>query len=251
MPIRGRIIHYNPTEGKGLVGTGERQFPFEIGHWRSDVAPATNTVVDLDLEEDRVAGVRRVPDDVLLREKAGELASRLGALGGQAAAGEPADRARAASRSVVERLGKPALIAQGAFAAGALLLSFITINAGFGVSQSVSLARLSGLAGTLGSSVGSDVLVWAGIASVLVPVFWKHRLAWLALLVPLIATVKPAWDIRSQVNAISTGMGGDFSAAIADRMAEMVSPGTGAYLCAISALVLAGIGIKRFLVSSP
>jgi len=251
MPTRGRIIHYNATEGKGLVATADRQFPFEIGHWRTDVAPTTNTVVELQFEDERVASVRRVSDDVLLREKASELASRLGALGVHAAEGEPANRARAASRLLAERVGRPALIAQGAFAIGALMFSFVSINAGYGIPQSVSLARLSGLASSLGTSVGSEVLVWAGIASVLVPMVWKHRVAWLALVVPLIATLKPVWDIRSQVEAMSTGMGSEFGIAVADRVAEMVRPGTGAYLCAISALVLAGIGIKRSILSSP
>ena len=43
--MRGRIIHYNGNDGRGLIATDNRQLPFEIAHWRSDTAPAVNLVV--------------------------------------------------------------------------------------------------------------------------------------------------------------------------------------------------------------
>ena len=45
--MRGKIIHYNGNDGRGLVAADTRQIPFEIGQWRSDTAPSLNQIVDL------------------------------------------------------------------------------------------------------------------------------------------------------------------------------------------------------------
>lgn len=244
--MRGRIIHYNAADGRGLISADNRQYPFEISHWRSEMAPAVNAAVDLELQGDQTAGVSRVPDEVLFREKAGELAGRLGGLGAQALDGARRPGAVPAG-SLVERLGKPTLVAQGAFAVGAMLLSFVTLKTGLGPTQNVTLAGLSKLSEMLGASAGSGPLVWLAILSVAVPLLWRHRVAWLALLLPLIAVLKPAWDIKRAISAAGAGMGDAYSNAIANQLAEMVSPGMGAYLCLASAIALAAIGAKRFL----
>lgn len=82
--MRGKIIHYNGSEGRGLIAADSRQFPFEIGHWRSDTAPTVNQTVDLVLSGDNVDAVTRMPDEVILKEKACQLASKLGTAGGAA-----------------------------------------------------------------------------------------------------------------------------------------------------------------------
>ena len=82
--MRGKIIHYNGNDGRGLIATDNRQLPFEIAHWRSDTAPVVNVVVELSMAGDALEAVTRVPDDVLLKEKAGQLASKLGTAGGAA-----------------------------------------------------------------------------------------------------------------------------------------------------------------------
>ena len=48
--MRGRIIHYNGADGKGLISADQRQIPFEISLWRSDTAPAVNQVVEMRLD---------------------------------------------------------------------------------------------------------------------------------------------------------------------------------------------------------
>ena len=82
--MRGKIIHYNAEDGRGLIATDGRQIPFEIGQWRSDTAPAINQVVDTAMDADTLESVTRVADEVLLKEKAGQLASKLGNAGGAA-----------------------------------------------------------------------------------------------------------------------------------------------------------------------
>ncbi len=83
--------------------------------------------------------------------------------------------------------------------------------------------------------------------------FWRHRFAWLALLLPLIATLKPVWDLNRAIaeaqSGIDSGMGAEFSQAMAKQMAEMFDFGMGIWFCGLAALVLAGIGVKRFLLS--
>ena len=44
---RGRILAYQPS-GQGSVSVAGVQYPFDVAsHWRSDVAPAINAVVDV------------------------------------------------------------------------------------------------------------------------------------------------------------------------------------------------------------
>lgn len=254
--MRGRIIHYNGNDGKGLISADNKQFAFEIGHWQSESAPAINTMVDFDSDGDRPTAVRRITDEVLMREKASELAGKLSALGGAALQGAQGAASNAQLGNPVARVGKPALIAHGAFAIGALFLAFIKINSGFGPSQSFTLAGLSKLSEQMGMSAGSGLLVWMAILSLLVPMFWRSRFAWLALLLPLLATVKPAWDVRSAMGEITStvsglgqGMGSEFSGAMAKQISEMLDIGMGAYVCVIAALCLAAIAVKRFLLT--
>ena len=79
--MRGRIIHYNSNDGKGLISADNKQYPFEIGHWQSETAPALNAVVEFDGTQERPTAIKRVPDEVIMRERASELAGKLSALG--------------------------------------------------------------------------------------------------------------------------------------------------------------------------
>lgn len=247
--MRGRIIHYNGNDGKGLISADNKQYPFEIGQWQSESAPAINAVVEFDIDGDRPTAVRRIADDVLLREKAGELAGKLGALGGAALQSAQGAASHAQLGNPVARVGKPALIAQVAFAIGALFLAFVKLGSGYGMGQGYTLSGLSKLSEQMGVSAGSGLLVWLAILSLLVPMFWHHRLAWLALLLPLLATLKPVWDISRAMSALGEGMGGEFSGAMAKQMADMIDPGLGALVCVLAALFLALVSVKRFLLT--
>lgn len=249
--MRGRIIHYNGNDGKGLISADNKQYPFEIGQWQSETAPTLNTVVDFDSDAERPSAVRRVSDEVLMKEKASELAGKLGAFGGAALQSAQGAATQSNLGNPVDRVGKPALISQALFAVGALFLSFVKINGGFGPGMGYTLAGLSKLSEQMGVSMGSGLLVWLAIGSLLVPMFWRHRLAWLALLLPLVATLKPAWDISSAMHGMASqsGMGNEFSQAMSKQLSDMIDPGLGAVVCVLSALVLALIAIKRFLLT--
>lgn len=249
--MRGRIIHYNANDGRGLVaGDDQQQYPFEIVQWRSSMAPAMNQVVQLDLADGKVSAVTRVSDEELLKEKASALAARLGSAGGAALQGIKRGSAGVSSPAGgwVGLLGKPVLIAQALFAVGALFLTYVSFTSPFGVGgRAFSLVSLSGLSEQLGASVGGSFLPWLAILSVGLPLFWKSRWAWLALLLPLLATVKPFVDIALAANKAASAMGGGFGGQIADQIMDMIGMGAGAWVCLLSSLFLAAIALKRTL----
>jgi len=252
--MRGKIIHYNGADGKGLIAADQRQIPFNISHWRSDTAPAINQVVDVALLGDALDSVTRVTDDVLLKEKAEHFAGKLGSAGGAALQslkqatppGMSGDRAGA-----LQFLGKPLLVAHGLFVFAALLLPFLSINPlGLG-GKSFTLAGLAEASEAMGTSVGGAVWVWLAILSIALPVFWRHRMAWLALLLPLFAAIKPGIDLALATSKATSALGDSFEAQlqrqIVEQLIDALQIGIGAWVCVLAALVVALIGIKRVL----
>ncbi len=248
--MRGRIIHYNNNDGKGLISAGERQFAFDISQWRSDSAPTVNQTVELGIADDHLQSVTRITDDVLLKEKASVLAGKLGSAGGAALQSLKESAPTGAAGPWLIRLGKPLLIAQGLFVIAALFLPYIEIKVP-GVSVSYSLTNLSAAMERMGGSTGSAFWPWLGILSIGLPVFWRSRWAWLALLLPLLATVKPVFDIliaaHQAASAAGSMMGSEVAQRISDQILNMLSVGFGSVLCLLTALFIAVIGLKRVL----
>lgn len=252
--MRGRIIHYNGNDGRGLIAADNRQIPFEIGHWRSDTAPAVNATVEVTLAGDALEAVSRVPEDVLLKEKASQLAGRLGSAGGAALQSfkeSTPDMAATPTATAVQRLGKPLLIAHAIFVLAVFAMPYLSINPlGFG-GRSFTLMGLSAASEGMGISVGGSFWTWLAILSIALPVFWRNRLAWAALLLPLVATLKPGIDILMATSKASNALGNSFEASlqrqIAKQLIEMLQIGSGAWICLLAALVIAAIGLKRVL----
>ena len=249
--MRGKIIHYNGGEGKGLVSADGRQFPFEIAQWRSDSAPAVNQTVELQLEGDAVQSLSRVSDEALLKEKASAFAGRLGSIGDGAMGamkGATAGAGAAGFQAGVARLGTPLLVIHALFAISALFFTYLRIDPGFGLGRSFSLVGLGQLSEQFGSSVGGAFLPWLAILSILLPVFWRSRWAWLALLLPLVATIKPWLDVMSGVRK-ATKAAGDFGIgrAVSEQFLDMLSTGMGMWLCLLTSLALAGFALKNVL----
>ena len=252
--MRGRIIHYNGNDGRGLIATDNRQLPFEIAHWRSDTAPVVNVVVELSMAGDALEAVTRVPDDVLLKEKAGQLASKLGTAGGaalQSLKDAAPPNTSASATGGWQLLGKPLLIAHGVFAFSALMLPFLSIDPiGLG-GKSFTLAGLSEASEAMGTSVGGALWVWLAILSIALPVFWRNRLAWLALLLPLFASLKPGIDLALAAAKATRGLNDSFESQlqrqIVEQLLEALQIGLGAWVCVLAALVVAAFGLKRVL----
>jgi hypothetical protein len=75
--MRGQIIHYNASDGKGLIFAGDEQVPFEISLWYSACAPAVNQTVELSWVDKRLKSVTRVSKGTIAREKIGAWIHRL------------------------------------------------------------------------------------------------------------------------------------------------------------------------------
>jgi hypothetical protein len=252
--MRGKIIHYNPNEAKGLISTKGKQYSFNITNWRSDSAPGVNAVVDFEMLEDDVSEVRHVSDDILMKEKAAEYAGKLSVMGGKVL-GE----AKVAANSInansaggtIGFYGKPLLIAHVAFALSAIFLPYIKVNSGLGISQSFSLTGLAEIQKMMGASLGGGALTWIAILAVAVPFFWRNKFSWLLLLLPMLAVLQPVWGVMSAISTAKKQMGGmlgsEFGSQMANQMSSMLDIGFGAIVCLITATILAIIGVKRFI----
>jgi hypothetical protein len=243
--MRGRIIHYHGADGHGLISADGKQFSFGIADWRGAIAPALNALVEFEPEGDRAATIYLVSDEAQLREKAGELAGKLGAMGNFAIAHGSKHAAALTEAAPWKRIETPVLIAHLAFCFGALFFTFVGTRFG----QSYTLAGLSKLFEQMGASAGGGLLVWLAILSILLPMLWRHRLAACALFLPLLATVKPMWDFRRAFGA-AFGAGGDrlpaaMSRAMNEQISQMLSIGLGAWICVLAALVLAAFALRR------
>jgi len=264
---RGRIIQYNPLAGTGIVAVGGAQRAFEIRHWRGAEAPRLNGITEVEEEEGIVTLVAPVPERVLLAERASELKAGLGALGSGLGAigatiGARAAEARAGSATAdaasvgvaaAPRLDRTVVGGYALFVVATAFLTFVSIEIPFAGDRGVTLLGATGLADQAGSSL-PRLLLFAAYASAAVPLVWKDRRAWLALLLPLAALALMG---LSAARALAAQLGGGDPAAAAflgeealEEMrraaAEMISFGLGLYASAAAALLLAAAGLRRF-----
>lgn len=256
--MRGKIIHYNGNDGKGLISAGERQLPFSISQWCSDSAPAVNQTVDVSLD-DTGALVRIVLLDgqTLAKEKLSQFASLGGDQGQQAAT-----KGKAVFQQVSGRMGVSLMIVCAVLFFAWFFLPALSVNLGYG-SKSFSVSDILGLDLQSGSSFG----FWSflGLVAVLLP--WvapwlRARWASLAFCAPLLMVIIAYAHVRWQMHAsISNAMdqagqlGGAQAQAMiqgmADQMAanvgKAISYGVGFWIVLLLSLYLAFIGIKRYL----
>lgn len=264
--MRGKIIQYNGADGSGTIVADGKQYRFALTAWRGNHAPAVNKTVEVMLEGDTVVAATAVGEDVLLMEKAAELGGKFGASlnrlrasipasnGATAGAGEasigegssseaakvtPANGAITVN-SIIERYGKLTLGAWVLFLLGTLAFNAISVSM-LGASMGKSLFDVASLMSQLGTEGGGmiKILLLLGYAGIAVPLVWRDRRAWLALVVPLLAVL---WAIFSTMHTIDS-LGDQASSA----MGDLFHLGFGFYLSLAAAIVLALLGIKRSL----
>ncbi|TAL89391.1 MAG: hypothetical protein EPN69_14390, partial [Rhodanobacter sp.] len=164
-----------------------------------------------------------------VKEKAAELGGKLGTLlhkiptsmpssGGTTAADTRAPTGAAAADtvvagSIVERYGKPILLAYLLFLLGTLAFNAISVSM-LGQSMGKSLFDISSAMSQFGSSGGGSIkaLLLLAYASIATPLAWHDRRAWFALALPLLALL---WAIFSAVHALSS-LGGDMAQGMSD-----------------------------------
>jgi hypothetical protein len=252
--MRGKIIQYNGADGSGTLVAEGKQYRFALTSWRGDSAPAINKTVEFVADGDAVTAVTAVGDDVLLKEKAAELGGKFGAslnklrasipasngASSDAAANGPAPGGAITVNSVIERYGKLTLGAWVLFLLGTLAFNAVSMSM-MGASIGKSLFDIASLMSQMGAGGGGmiKVLLLVGYASIAVPLFWRDRRAWLVLAVPLLAVL---WAIFSTIHTINS-----LGDQVSSGMGDVFHISFGFYLSLAAALVLAGLGVKRFL----
>lgn len=244
--MRGRIIHYSDRDGRGLIAAGNRQFPFAIRQWHSGIAPAVNQVVELTLAGDALQSVALVPGHVRVRERARQLARTLADALGRSTP----DAGGVPTPAVARGPGARLLAAYALFALSALLLPFVSVAAASGAGvRSFTLFGLAGASPATGVPVSAAYLPVLAMLSFALPLAWRSRAAWLALLLPLLATLEPLFDIfgatARATRAMGDGPGTDLGQQVAGPLAALPCIGAGAWACLLPALFIAFAGLKR------
>ena len=242
--MRAKIIQYNSTAGTGVASAEGTQYDFTIRHWRSDSAPAAGQTIDISLENRAVSAIFTVSADILAREKASRFANQVGAQ--FSAAGAEGGLAK----GLVDYLSMPVLAAYAMFVLSVTAFNAVSVKF-FGVKQGVTLWNIPELAGQFGSG-GIRFLLILGFASIIVPVVWRDRRAWFALLLPAAPLLKLGYEAMSAISeskAQMKGMGA-FGDAMGNAISDAISIDLGGYGAGIAAVVLAVFALKRAFAST-
>jgi hypothetical protein len=228
--MRGKILQYNGSDGRGIIVVDGQQHPFGIGAWKGDVAPVVGKTVEVGLVNGQIDTVSLVGDDVLLKEKTAELTGKLGSFVGDLSKGS----AGGAGGTIVQFYGRNLLIAFGVFLIGTVFLNAISMNF-LGVSQGQTMWNIAKMMEAFGGGSIKTLLLlsYLGFA---VPFFWKDKRSWLVLLLPLITILYAFWQGRKMMGG-GGGMGGG---SIFDVL------GLGFYVSAAAAIFIGLTGFKRF-----
>ena len=245
---RGRILAYQPS-GQGSVSVAGIQHAFDVAtHWRSDVAPAINAVVDVRFDEaGSLATVSAVATQQLAQE---EMAG---------AAKLAREKSQQLWGQAVSALGIKVLASLGVLIAGAFIFNTIGIRLFASVSR--TYWQLLGLSADSLESFARDggggftsaqfffLLAIAGCCATMVS---RHPKAALGKCAPLLFI-----KIKGVVSDAGSAMGGIMgtrAARMAEQMAsEMLgqvwqglSFGIGFYLVLASSIVLAAYGVGEY-----
>lgn len=202
--MRGRILQYNSNDGVGIIVADGQQHKFAIANWKGDTAPAVGKTVEVVLADGQVQTVMLVSDDVLLREKTAELTGKLGSLVGGIAGSAGGGGAGGLGGSIIERYGKPTLIAYAVFLIGTTLFKAVSVSM-LGSGMGWSMFDIAGFLSMTGGGGGIKALLILSYFSIAVPFFWRDRRGWLALLLPVITCV---WALLKARSAMGGDMGG-------------------------------------------
>jgi len=254
---RGRILAYQPS-GQGSVSVAGIQHAFDVAtHWRSDVAPAINAVVDVRFDEaGSLATVSAVATQQLAQE---EMAG---------AAKLAREKSQQLWGQAVSALGIKVLASLGVLIAGAFIFNTIGIRLFASVSRTYwqllglsadsleSFARDGG-----GGFTSAQFFFLLAIGACCATMVSRHPKAALGKCAPLLFIVIHSSllfiKIKGAVSDAGSAMGGIMgtrAARMAEQMAsEMLgqvwqglSFGIGFYLVLASSIVLAAYGVGEY-----
>ncbi len=238
--MRGTIIMWSGE--KGVVTSAGQRYDFDINHWQANVAPAANMTTDLIVADGKLVSLTPVNEADLAKEK-------LAAMTGEGSR---------YAKAIFENVGKDVAIGYGLFFIIALFVSLISVEGPFQVKIMLTDLLSGDMArAALGGGNGKGLfLVLLATATIAVPYFWKHKVAPLAFIVPLLFTFTGFWPLykqhRAQQEAIDAmGEFGQMMGQMGEQMGANTGPfdslGIGAWLLFATVIFLAFKGLMRYL----
>jgi hypothetical protein len=220
---RGKVLR-DTTTGQGLLIVEGQQYRFSrTGEWKSECAPRSGQVVDIELDsQGKVFSVTVVPDSQLAMEYAE----------GQTASKRPTGRNLAST--VIARIGLPSLAAAGLLAAAWFFLISASIEVPFPGRLEFTFWEMLGFLnsgkfsesfdGTGGPSSGLyGFVAIVALTGPFVQLVWKDRRALFGGFLPLLFIVAVGIAIRANLH------GGIRDQSHLGSL-KSLSPGLGAYL---------------------
>jgi hypothetical protein len=254
MQKRGRVLR-DTNSGQGLLMVEGQQYPFTLeGVWKSEAPPATGMVVEVEFDSNsRIVAVHAVNESQIAKEQA------------EVALNAAKEKGAALASGMVAKFGAPSLVAGGLLIVGWFFLSTVSIKSPLG-SLDFTFWQILGylnaknifevvMSGGRGPSAGIyGFMAIVALAGPFIHHFWKDRRAVLGGLLPLLFMIGVALAVRSSVNsafgADATGPGfNNYIEQAREEAMKAISIGMGAYLAVIVSLYLAGVSLKKYLVT--
>lgn len=259
--MRGKIFR-DTNQGDGVVFVDGQQKPFSLQQWNAATPPKLGSVVEVLLADDgTVTALSPVDEATLAKEQAAKAMGQASELGKQALS------------QVLARVSPVTLVCIGLLALSWLWLSLVNVNISARHVESATFYELlkllnnqrdlSAVGGLKYLSAGVyGFFMWVVLLAPLASHFHPNKYLTLGYCAPLglllVAALQVNSLIQKQVSEASS-MAGMFGGAAGAEMAEKmmnematqmmraISMGLGFYLAVAAALVLAGIGVRKFL----
>lgn len=229
--MRGKVMAYDPSTGKGIVGAGNDRYEFSLQSWVGSDIPSIGRTVEITVGEDGFTTFAPVPEGDIVKERLEVVGKNLAATGSNV------------TIAAIARHGYVMLGAIAAFFVASLALDVVSIRM-MGMSRGISAYDFF----TMSSGFGKFTLIVAWIGLV-VPLVWADKQAYRALLIPLAPVAVLCWkfwETYSVAREQMASMGSIFGrAATMPSFLDVVNPGAGFYVLIASATVLAFIAIKN------
>lgn len=252
----------NAGPGMLFVDGQQKQFTLEA-NWKSPVPPKVGAVVDVELNEaGDVVSVIAVAESQLAKEQANKLKNTTVA------------QTKKFKDLAVARVGVTTLVSLLVLAVAWLFLNSMAfrISSSFTIDASFyDILKMINMEGNVLTNIGTikygstgvyGLLMWVALLAPIAPHFYSNKYLNLTYMAPLVYLVGVSLSLYSKItSSAATATGGMSYFMNAERAAKMaeqlqaeitkaISIGLGFYLSLTVCIVLAAIGVRRYLVAS-
>lgn len=246
---RGKLLTYDTATGAGLIASLGSQaiekIPFTIERWTSNEVPRVGMTITIS-KTDGQLHFTPLSDTENAREKLTQFGRHLSDTFETSMPDEGGARAKVIAGTIINAVGKPALVAYSLFFIGAIFFNFMSVHV-MGSNGSTSLWDLSAMMSQMGGGGSVKLLLFIAFVSVGVPFVWKDAKAWLAYCVPLLSMLYACYVIWSAVSDMKKQMGAFLGNANLPSFSDFFSFSGGFYITAASGLALVTLGTFKFL----